>query len=45
MLKLEKEKMEALHRAELVQRQRAQEAEEHKKQQELFVDMICHEIR
>eukprot|EP01113_Clastostelium_recurvatum_P018526 TRINITY_DN2183_c0_g2_i1.p1 TRINITY_DN2183_c0_g2~~TRINITY_DN2183_c0_g2_i1.p1 ORF type:complete len:1075 (-),score=310.05 TRINITY_DN2183_c0_g2_i1:910-4134(-) len=42
---LERERVEAIQRAEAAQRKRAQDAEMHQRQQEQFVDMICHEIR
>lgn len=37
--------LEKMKRAEEVLQQRVEDAEHHKKQQEMFVDMICHEIR
>ncbi|KAJ3034930.1 hypothetical protein HDV00_004540 [Rhizophlyctis rosea] len=43
--KLEAERLRALELAEKYQRKRAEEAEEIKKQQELFIDMTCHELR
>ncbi|OZJ05802.1 hypothetical protein BZG36_00873 [Bifiguratus adelaidae] len=43
--KLEKERLDALALAEQQQRRRAEEAEAVKKQQELFIDMTCHELR
>ncbi|KAK9717627.1 hypothetical protein K7432_006063 [Basidiobolus ranarum] len=43
--KLEKERLSALQLAERQQRRRAEDAEEIKKQQELFIDMTCHELR
>ncbi|KAJ3054919.1 hypothetical protein HK097_000335 [Rhizophlyctis rosea] len=43
--KLEAERLRALELAEKYQRRRAEEAEEIKKQQELFIDMTCHELR
>ena len=42
---LEQERLEALQKAEKVQRQRAEEAEQYRKQQEEFIDTVCHEIR
>ncbi|KAK9762744.1 hypothetical protein K7432_011228 [Basidiobolus ranarum] len=42
---LEKERVSALQLAEQQQRRRAEDAEEIKKQQELFIDMTCHELR
>eukprot|EP01113_Clastostelium_recurvatum_P033246 TRINITY_DN4373_c0_g1_i3.p1 TRINITY_DN4373_c0_g1~~TRINITY_DN4373_c0_g1_i3.p1 ORF type:complete len:1505 (+),score=363.53 TRINITY_DN4373_c0_g1_i3:203-4717(+) len=42
---LERERLEAMQQAEAEQRKRAQDAEQHQRQQELFVDTICHEIR
>ena len=42
---LESERLAALQRAEQESRQRALDAEEHRRQQELFVDTVCHEIR
>ncbi|MHB9148040.1 MAG: protein kinase domain-containing protein [Candidatus Amoebophilus sp.] len=42
---LEQERLEALQQAEKVQRQRAEEAERYRKQQEEFIDTVCHEIR
>ncbi len=43
--RLEQERLEAVECAAQVQRQRAEEAEEHRHSQEMFVDTICHEIR
>ncbi|TPX55503.1 hypothetical protein PhCBS80983_g05265 [Powellomyces hirtus] len=43
--RLEKEKMDALEIAEKYQRRRAEEAESVRRQQELFIDMTCHELR
>ncbi|ORY04188.1 hypothetical protein K493DRAFT_253700 [Basidiobolus meristosporus CBS 931.73] len=42
---LEKERLRALQLAEQQQRRRAEDAEEIKRQQELFIDMTCHEFR
>lgn len=42
---LEQERFEAVKRAEIEERQRAEEAEKHSKNLELFVDTVCHEIR
>ncbi|MHB9147859.1 MAG: hybrid sensor histidine kinase/response regulator [Candidatus Amoebophilus sp.] len=42
---LEQERLEALQQAEKAQRQRAEEAEHYRKQQEEFIDTVCHEIR
>eukprot|EP01119_Soliformovum_irregulare_P011657 TRINITY_DN2943_c0_g1_i8.p1 TRINITY_DN2943_c0_g1~~TRINITY_DN2943_c0_g1_i8.p1 ORF type:complete len:1347 (-),score=364.38 TRINITY_DN2943_c0_g1_i8:96-3785(-) len=42
---LEREKFEAVSKAEMEHKRRAEEAEDHKKRQEMFVDVICHEIR
>ncbi|KAJ3044232.1 hypothetical protein HDV00_002910 [Rhizophlyctis rosea] len=41
----ERETLRAAEFAEQQQRQRAEEAEEVRRQQELFIDMICHELR
>ncbi|KAI9089987.1 hypothetical protein DFS34DRAFT_379627 [Phlyctochytrium arcticum] len=43
--KLERERLDALQMAERHQRKRAEEAEMLKQQQELFIDMTCHELR
>ncbi|KAJ3135971.1 hypothetical protein HK101_004057, partial [Irineochytrium annulatum] len=43
--RLEEEKMQSLQREEAAQRRRADEAEESRHQQEIFIDMVCHEIR
>ncbi|KND04770.1 PAS domain S-box protein [Spizellomyces punctatus DAOM BR117] len=43
--RLEKERLDVLEMAEKYQRRRAEEAEAVKKQQELFIDMTCHELR
>ncbi|KAJ3194405.1 hypothetical protein HK101_002764 [Irineochytrium annulatum] len=43
--RMENERLEAARREEAAQRRRADEAEESRKQQESFIDMICHEIR
>eukprot|EP01119_Soliformovum_irregulare_P001689 TRINITY_DN1142_c2_g1_i4.p1 TRINITY_DN1142_c2_g1~~TRINITY_DN1142_c2_g1_i4.p1 ORF type:complete len:1304 (-),score=421.96 TRINITY_DN1142_c2_g1_i4:247-4158(-) len=43
--RLEKEKVIALKSAEMEQRHRAQEANEHQRHLEHFIDMICHETR
>ncbi|KAJ3019340.1 hypothetical protein HKX48_002188 [Thoreauomyces humboldtii] len=43
--RLEKERLEALEMAEKYQRRRAEEAESVRRQQELFIDMTCHELR
>lgn len=42
---LEKERLEALKRAEEEERHRAEEAERHRKEQEEFIDTMCHEVR
>jgi PAS domain S-box-containing protein len=42
---LEQERLDALQQAEKAQRQRAEEAERYRKQQEEFIDTVCHEIR
>eukprot|EP01103_Thecamoeba_quadrilineata_P015653 TRINITY_DN5010_c0_g4_i1.p1 TRINITY_DN5010_c0_g4~~TRINITY_DN5010_c0_g4_i1.p1 ORF type:complete len:718 (-),score=121.17 TRINITY_DN5010_c0_g4_i1:64-2217(-) len=42
---LDKERMEIIRKAEAIQLKRARDAERHQRQQERFVDMICHEIR
>ncbi|KAJ3184888.1 hypothetical protein HDU85_001574 [Gaertneriomyces sp. JEL0708] len=43
--RLEADRLRALALAESQQRKRAEEAEEVKRQQELFIDMTCHELR
>ncbi|KAK9680771.1 hypothetical protein K7432_015849 [Basidiobolus ranarum] len=42
---LEKERLSAVRLAEQQQRHRAEEAEEVKRQQEIYIDMTCHELR
>ncbi|ORX86567.1 hypothetical protein K493DRAFT_411315 [Basidiobolus meristosporus CBS 931.73] len=42
---LEQERLSAVRLAEQQQRHRAEEAEEVKRQQELYIDMTCHELR
>ncbi|NEJ83634.1 PAS domain-containing protein, partial [Rhizobium leguminosarum] len=42
---LEQERLEALQQAAEIQRQRAEEAEHYRRQQEEFIDTVCHEIR
>lgn len=42
---LEKERYDTIVHAELEARRRATDAEENKRKQAQFVDMICHEIR
>eukprot|EP01113_Clastostelium_recurvatum_P050012 TRINITY_DN9374_c0_g1_i9.p1 TRINITY_DN9374_c0_g1~~TRINITY_DN9374_c0_g1_i9.p1 ORF type:complete len:323 (-),score=92.36 TRINITY_DN9374_c0_g1_i9:102-1040(-) len=42
---LQQQRMEAMQLAESEQRSRALQADEHRRQQELFCDTICHEIR
>ncbi|KAK9759937.1 hypothetical protein K7432_016531, partial [Basidiobolus ranarum] len=42
---LEKERISAVKYAEQQQRRRAEEAEEVKRQQEIYIDMTCHELR
>jgi PAS domain S-box-containing protein len=42
---LEQERLEALEQAEEKERQRANEAERYYKQQEEFVNTVCHEVR
>ncbi|TPX65966.1 hypothetical protein SpCBS45565_g04841 [Spizellomyces sp. 'palustris'] len=42
---LEAERLDGLRNAEAEQRKRAEEAEENRRHQEMFIDMICHEIR
>ncbi|ORX86571.1 hypothetical protein K493DRAFT_268976 [Basidiobolus meristosporus CBS 931.73] len=42
---LEQERLSAVRLAEQQQRHRAEEAEEMKRQQELYIDMTCHELR
>ena len=42
---LQEERLQALARAEQEAKKRAADADEHRRQQELFVDMVCHEIR
>jgi len=42
---LQADRLVALENAEQESRKRAEDAEEHRRQQELFVDMVCHEIR
>ncbi|KNC99582.1 PAS domain S-box protein [Spizellomyces punctatus DAOM BR117] len=42
---LEAERLDRLRNAEAEQRKRAEEAEENRRHQEMFIDMICHEIR
>ncbi|KAJ3166450.1 hypothetical protein HDU88_003318 [Geranomyces variabilis] len=44
-MRLEREKMDALEVAEKYQRRRAEEAENLRRQQELFIDMTAHELR
>ncbi|KAJ3150504.1 hypothetical protein HDU86_006382 [Geranomyces michiganensis] len=44
-MRLEREKMDALEVAEKYQRRRAEEAENVRRQQELFIDMTAHELR
>ncbi|ORX86570.1 hypothetical protein K493DRAFT_291249 [Basidiobolus meristosporus CBS 931.73] len=43
--RLEQERLSAVRLAEQQQRHRAEEAEEVKRQQELYIDMTCHELR
>ena len=43
-IQLEQEKLRALEQTEKEQRNRAQEAEEHKMKLQSFIDTICHEI-
>lgn len=43
--RIERERLDAVSLSEQLQRQRAEEAEEHRRSQEIFVDTICHEIR
>jgi signal transduction histidine kinase len=43
--RLERARLEALEHASRVQTARADEAEAHQREQERFVDVICHEIR
>jgi len=42
---LEKERLEALQKAKVIEEQRAQEATEYQRKQAEFIDTICHEIR
>jgi len=43
--RLEQERLEALEHAAAIQQQRMREAEQHRREQERFVDVICHEMR
>jgi len=42
---LEQERMDALGAAAALQRDRAEEAERHRREMERFIDVVCHEIR